>query len=90
MVDVREGEWRFERLQIGSFAEGQRRGVYVRGPARVVLEDVSFRLRSDSDIGIRAEDGGRVSLRGNIRLNEPSTTKLERGLSVACSRSTTA
>jgi hypothetical protein len=77
MVDAREGEWRFERVQIGSFKSGQRRGVHVRGPARVVLEDVTFRLRSDSDAGIHAEDGGRVSLRGRIRLNEQLHEKAE-------------
>ncbi len=70
MVDVREGEWRFQRLRIGTFSTRQRRGVVVRGPARAVLEGVTFRLRSHSDVGIRAERGGWVCLRGRIQLNE--------------------
>jgi hypothetical protein len=70
MVEAHEGTWELARLQVGSFSSEQRRGVTVHGPARVVLEDVAFRLRSDSDAGIWAVDGGRVELRGAIRLNE--------------------
>jgi len=70
MIDARTGTWRLRNLQIGSFEKEQRRGVTVRSPAHVTLEDVTFRLRSHSDAAIRATDGGRVSLRGAIRLNE--------------------
>lgn len=70
MIEVREGAWRLTRVQVGSFSTAQRRGVRVHGPARVVLEDVTFRLRSHSDAGIWATDGGRVQLRGAILLNE--------------------
>jgi hypothetical protein len=69
MIDVYEGTWRFERLQVGTFSTKQRRGIQVRGPAHVILEDVDFRLRSHSDVAILATGGGRVSLRGAIRLN---------------------
>lgn len=70
MIEATEGTWRLARLRVGNFSKEQRRGVQVAGPAHVILEDVSFRLRSDSDVGILATDGGRVSLRGAIRLNE--------------------
>lgn len=48
----------------------QRRGAAVAGPAHVTLKDVTFRTRSHSDAGIHVHRGGRVSLRGAIRLNE--------------------
>jgi hypothetical protein len=70
MVEVHEGEWELARLQVGSFSTEQRRGVTVHGPARASLRDVTFRLRSHSDAGIWAVDGGRVALRGRIALNE--------------------
>ena len=72
-VEVTEGTWEFERLQIGSFDERQRRGVHVVGPAHAILRDVEFRLRSGSDAGIWAERGGRVTLRGAIGLNRHLT-----------------
>lgn len=70
MVDAREGTWRIENVRIGTGSKEQRRGVAVEGPAHVTLKDVTFRLRSHSDAGIRADRGGLVSLRGTIRLNE--------------------
>lgn len=70
LVDVREGDWRLENVQIGTFSKRQRRGVMVAGPAHVTLENVTFRLRSLSDAGIYAHRGGAVSLRGAIKLNE--------------------
>lgn len=70
LVEIHEGGWRLENLEIGSSRTDQRRGVYVRGTADVTLKDVTFRTRSDSDAGIWAERGGRVSLRGTIRMNE--------------------
>ena len=49
---------------------GERRGVEARAPAHVTLADVTIRTRSESDSGIHADRGGRISLRGTIRLNE--------------------
>ncbi|MCP3919566.1 MAG: DUF1565 domain-containing protein [bacterium] len=69
MIEVFEGSWRFERVQIGSFSKSQRRGVHVYGPAHVILKDVDVQLRSHSDAGIWADHGGRVTLRGRVRLN---------------------
>jgi len=70
MVDARDGHWRLEGLQIGSMSLRQRRGVMVESPALVTLDGVAFRTRSQSDAGIYAHRGGRVELRGAIRLNE--------------------
>jgi hypothetical protein len=70
MIDVREGDWWFENVQIGAFSTQQRRGVMVAGPAHVTLNNVTFRMRSLSDAAIYAHRGGKVSLRGAIRLNE--------------------
>lgn len=70
MIDARTGAWHLRDLQVGTFDKAQRRGVTVRSPSHVTLENIVFRLRSHSDVGIRATDGGRVSLRGDIRLNE--------------------
>lgn len=70
MVDAREGEWRISGVQIGTFSKDQRRGVMVQGPAEVTLDDVTFRTRSNSDAAIYAHRGGKVTLRGAIKLNE--------------------
>jgi hypothetical protein len=70
MVDVREGDWRIENVQIGTFTTEQRRGAYVVGPGCLTLKDVTFRLRSPSSAGIHADRGGLIILRGAIRLNE--------------------
>jgi len=70
MVDVREGHWLLENVQIGSGSTRQRRGVMVTGPGHVTLKDITFRTRSLSDAGIFAQRGGKVSLRGAIKLNE--------------------
>ena len=77
MVDVREGNWRLENLQIGSSSTSQRQGVIVEGPAHVTLKDLRFRTRSHSGAGILARRLGRVSLRGAIRLNEHLHDKAE-------------
>jgi len=68
MVDAREGSWWLEGLQIGSGSTRQRRGVQVLGPAELTLKDVTIETCSHSDAGIHAERGGKVSLRGAIRL----------------------
>jgi len=70
MVDVREGDWRIENVQIGTFTTRQRRGASVAGPGRLALRDVTFRLRSLSDAGLYARQGGDIALEGAIRLNE--------------------
>lgn len=70
MVDVREGDWWLENVQVGSGSTRQRRGVMVQGPGHITLKDVAFRTRSFSDAGIFAHRGGKVSLRGAIRMNE--------------------
>ena len=70
MVDVREGDWWMENMQIGSGSTQQRRGVMVMGPGHITLKNVVFRTRSFSDAGIYAHRGGKVSLRGAIKLNE--------------------
>lgn len=70
MVDVHDGDWWLENVQIGSGSTKQRRGVMVTGPGQVTLKDVMFRTRSISDAGIHAQRGGTVLLRGAIKLNE--------------------
>jgi hypothetical protein len=70
MIHATEGTWRIESLQIGSGSTRQRGGVRVEGPAHVELRNVTFRTRSHSGAGIRAERGGRVSLYGRILMNE--------------------
>lgn len=42
----------------------------VQGPGEVTLKDVTFRTRSNSDAGIYAHRGGKVTLLVRIRLNE--------------------
>lgn len=70
MVDVREGEWWLENVQVGTGTTRQRRGVQVTGPGRITLKNLTVRTRSFSDAGIYAHRGGEVLLRGAIRLNE--------------------
>ncbi|MEM7199934.1 MAG: hypothetical protein AAF628_06695 [Planctomycetota bacterium] len=65
-----EGSWRFDGVRFGAFSTDQRRGIEVIGPAHVELRDVSFRLRSNSDVAIWARYGGRVTLGGDVRINE--------------------
>lgn len=70
VVQVIEGNWSIENMQIGSGTLRQRRGVAVQGPGHLTLKDVTLRTRSLSDAGIYAHRGGKVSLRGAIQLNE--------------------
>jgi hypothetical protein len=70
MIDAVEGDWRFEELQIGTGEKSQRRGIMVTGPAHVTLKNVVFQTRSLSDAAIYAHRGGKVSLRGAIRIND--------------------
>ena len=70
MVDVREGDWWLENVQVGTGSTRQRRGVMVAGPGHITLKNVTFRTRSQSDAAVYAHHGGRVSLRGAIRINE--------------------
>jgi hypothetical protein len=71
MVDAREGAWKLRRLVIGTEEPGQKRGIQASGPVEVLAQDVSFRLRSNSDAGVMSRRGARVALRGTIRLNDP-------------------
>jgi hypothetical protein len=68
MIDVVEGDWRFEDLQIGTGEESQRRGIMATGPADVTLKNIVFRTRNGE--AIYAHRGGKVSLRGAIRIND--------------------
>ena len=70
MVQVREGDWAFENVQIGTGTIRQRRGVMVTGPGSITLKNVTFRTRSFSDAAIYAQRGGLAELRGAIRINE--------------------
>ncbi len=70
MVDVREGDWWIEGLQIGSFTTKQRIGVQVASPGHLTIKNTTFRMRSESGAGIYAHRGGVVSLRGAILMNE--------------------
>lgn len=70
MVDVREGDWWLENVQIGTGTKRQRRGAVASGAGRVTLKNVTFRTRSLSDAAIYAERGGLVELRGVIKVNE--------------------
>ena len=77
MIDATEGAWWFENLQIGSFLTTQRVGAAVSKTAHVTLKDVVFRTRSHSGGAIHATRGGKVSLRGSIRINEHLHDKAE-------------
>src|SRR5262245_1523441 len=70
MINATEGAWWFENLQIGSFQITQRSGLAVSQAAHVTLKNVVFRMRSHSGGAIHATRGGKVSLRGRIRINE--------------------
>jgi hypothetical protein len=70
MVDVRDGEWWLENVQIGTGTKRQRRGVMVASPGIVTLRNVTFRTRSLSDAAIYAHRGGLVHLLGTIKINE--------------------
>jgi hypothetical protein len=77
LVDVREGSWELSHLVVGSSSEGQKRGVQVSGPAEAIVDGVEFRLRSSSDAGLYARRGGRIVLRGAVRLNAPPPEEKE-------------
>jgi hypothetical protein len=70
MIDAVEGHWCFEDLQIGTAEQSQRRGVMATGPAHVALKNIVFRTRGPSGAAIYAHRGGKVSLRGAIRIND--------------------
>ena len=70
MVDVREGDWWLENLQVGTGTKRQRRGVMAAGPGCVTLKNVTFRTCSHSDGAIYAHRGGAILLRGAVNLNE--------------------
>jgi hypothetical protein len=71
MIRATDGGWWIEDVQIGSFSIHQGAGLEVRGSAaHVTLKNVVFRTRSESGPAIHARRGGRVTLRGNILINE--------------------
>jgi hypothetical protein len=70
LVYATEGNWSLENLQIANNSTKQRRGIMVEGPAHVTLKDVTIRTRSHSDAAIYADRGGKVSLRGQININD--------------------
>lgn len=70
MIDIREGTWRIENFEVGTFRADQRQGIAVSGPAFVTLKDLILRTRSHSGAGLLAHRGGRIELLGAIRLNE--------------------
>jgi hypothetical protein len=70
MIEASEGDWCVEDLLIGTRDKKQRRGIMVAGPAHVTLTEVAFYTRSFSDAAIYAHRGGKVSLRGAIRIND--------------------
>jgi hypothetical protein len=78
MVDVREGEWWLENVQVGTGTTRQRRGLQVSGPGQLTLKNVTIRTSSFSDAGIYTHRGGAVLLRGAIRLNEHLHDRAER------------
>ena len=69
-VHATEGRWVLEDLGVGSFDEGQVRGVYGQGPVEVTVRDVNFELRSRSDAALWAERGARIAISGAIRIND--------------------
>jgi hypothetical protein len=70
LIDVREGDWAIENVQIGTGLKRQDRQVVVTGPACLTLNNVAVRMSSQSAPGILAQRGGCVLLRGAIRLND--------------------
>lgn len=71
LIYVTEGDWWIENVQIARNSQKLRRGgITVNGPAHATLKNVTFRTRSHSGSAIHAQRGGKVSLRGHIRINE--------------------
>ncbi|MEN6644018.1 MAG: hypothetical protein ABFE08_16395 [Armatimonadia bacterium] len=68
LVDVVEGNWWLENLQIGNgnYACGLR----ATGPGVVRLSNVTFRIYTNSGCAIQARRGGLVELSGAIKINE--------------------
>ena len=77
LIDAAEGAWWIENVQIGSFLTTQRQGAAVSKTAHLTLKNVDFRTRSHSGGAIHASRGGKVSLRGRIRINEQLHNKAE-------------
>jgi hypothetical protein len=78
LIDATEGTWWIENVQMGSFLTTQRQGVAVSKTAHVTLKNVVFRTRSHSGGTIHASRGGKVSLRGSIKINEHLHEKIEK------------
>ena len=70
LIDVTQGRWSFEDVQLGSRAKDQRAGVRVTGPAVLELHSVRIRTASVNSPGIHSTRGGLVELYGEIILND--------------------
>lgn len=69
LIDARSGIWELERVTLGTYRAGQKRGIQSSSTAEVVATDIEFCLRSQSDAGLLARRGGRIVLNGAIRVN---------------------
>ena len=70
LVQVSEGVWSFENLQLGSRKSGQANGFWTRGPGILKLKDVRVLLKSVDGAGIHAHRLGHIYLYGRIELNQ--------------------
>ncbi len=73
-IDVRNGNWRLENIQVGTRREGNRLGINVTGPGQVHLENISVRTSSKQGAGLMAQHNGQMYLYGFIGLNEDVKT----------------
>jgi hypothetical protein len=70
LITATQGHWTLENIQIGAKKPGQRAGISVAGPALLELRDVRIHTAGRKGPGLRAHNGGRIHLYGNIELNE--------------------
>ncbi len=70
LLEVNEGRWSLENVQIGSRQAGQGKGICVTGPGLLELHKVRIHTSGEKGAGLRAEHGGRIELFGTIELNE--------------------
>jgi hypothetical protein len=70
MIVVSQGHWTLENIQLGTRRPRQRHGMSVAGPALLELRHVRIHTIGRKGPGLRAHNGGRIHLYGNIELNE--------------------
>jgi hypothetical protein len=70
LIAATQGNWTLENIQIGTRKPGQQAGISVAGPALLELRDVRIHTAGQKGPGLRAHNGGRIYLYGNIELNE--------------------